>query len=400
MLLYYYLILWWSKQRHVHKALLWLRPAGVAAELVPALVMLAAEDEGRTEEPTERRREKERERGRVPKSAEIPAALVALGALIALFFSAGWILSGLAKMIQLYVGNFSELPAIDEAQLMPLLISLIRESAILLAPVFIIAMIMALVGNVAQTGFMFTLKPLEPDFSRIALTFKNLAQRVLFSRQVVVNLIKTIIKVVLLAWVSYFIIAGDFVAVMKSSGMGVGQSLKMLGFIAFKLAAILTFILLLMSLPDYLYQRYEFTESIKMTKQEVKEEYRETEGDPLVRQRQRQRLYQMMNRSMLNAVPEADVVITNPTHYAVALRYDNKRENAPRVIAKGVDQMAFLIRKKAAEHGVEIIPSPHLARQLYATVEINQEVPEQFYTVLLSIFKELYRKRELARAAR
>lgn len=358
---------------------------------LPVPILFAAEDEGRTEQPTERRWQKEREKGRVPKSPEIPAALVAIGGLIALFLSGSWFLTGLFSLIRRFVGNFSQLPAISEAELTPLLIFLIKETAILMAPLIIVVIIMGVAGNMAQTGLMFTLKPLQPDFKRIALTWDNFVKRVLFSRQVAMNLIKTIIKIAILAWVSYLIIAGDFTAVMKTGEMGVGESLRLLGFLAFKLALILAVVLFALSIPDYAYQRYEFIESIKMSRQDVKQEYKETEGDPLVKQRQRQVSHDLLKRGMLRKVPEANVVITNPTHYAVALRYE-QGYSAPIVLAKGVDALALIIKNLAKRHEVPIIENKPLARELYAVVEEGDAVPSQFYQALAEIFSMLMKE--------
>lgn len=370
--------------------------AGINKEIALfSLVLLAAEDEGRTEEPTERRREKEREKGRVPKSPEIPQALVILGALLILFFTASWVLGRIVGLIRLYVGNFHSLGGIDQSSLTKLFVFLTKETAYILIPVFLVAMLFAIIGNVVQTGFIFSLHPLKPDFSRIALSWRNLTQRVFFSRQVAVNLIKTIVKVILLSVVSYAIILSDFLAILKAPGMGVGESLRAVGFIGFKLALVLAILLLVLAIPDYFYQRFEFRESIKMTKQELKEELRETEGDPVVKQRQRQFHYNLLRRSMLKAIKEADVVITNPTHYAVALQYIPERDSAPRVIAKGVDYMAIRIRQIAQQEGIMVIPSPYLARSLYYTVPLNHEVPPELITTLAAIYREVYLARSI-----
>jgi len=349
----------------------------------------AAEDEGRTEEPTERRREKEREKGRVPKSPEIPSSLVALGGLVVLFLAGGFMLSGMIGMIRRFVGNFSILSTISETEMIPLLLSVSAQTALLMLPLLLVVTIMGIVGNVVQTGLMFTLKPLEPDFNRIALTWDNMMKRVFFSRQVAVNLVKTILKLALLGWVSYIIIMHDYLNVMKTGEMGVGESLRLISFLSFKLALILTLILFFLSLPDYLYQRYEFTESIKMTKQDIKQEYRESDGDPLVKQRQRRMAHDLLRRNMLQKVPEANVVITNPTHYAVAVRYIEGVDNGPIVVAKGEDNLALLIRSIAKRNEIPIVENKALARELYARVNVDQSIPEQFYTALAAIFKEI-----------
>jgi flagellar biosynthetic protein FlhB len=370
-------------------------PGSAQGDVLTWGVFFAAEDEGRTEDPTERKRQKEREKGRVPKSPEIPAALVTIGGLMVLFFLGQSMLKGLKEIMAYFLGNFAELGLRpDKESMITLLITVVTKSGMIMAPLLLIGMIMAVVGNVAQVGFMFTLKPIQPDFSRIKFSFQNMIRKVFFSRQIAVNLIKSLAKVILLAWVGYYIIYNDFLSLMKLSGMGVAQSLRELGYIAFKLLMILTVILLALAIPDYAYQRYEFTESIKMTKEEVKQETREMEGDPLTKQRRRQKSYDMYRRNMLKEVKKADVVITNPTHYAVALRYDPLFEDAPRVLAKGADHLAFMIRNLARQNEITIVENKPLARELYANVAEGELVPEQFYRVLIDIFVNIEGIRE------
>jgi len=358
-------------------------------------IFFAAEDEGRTEEPSERKRQKEREKGRVPKSPEIPASLVTIGGLMVLFFFGQWMLGGLKDIMIFFLGNFANLGLTpDKESLITLLITVVWKSSLILAPLLLVGMVMAIAGNVAQVGFMFTLKPIQPDFSRIKFSFQNMMKKVFFSRQIAVNLIKTLAKITLLAWVGYYIIANDFLSLMKLSGMGVVQSLRELGFIAFKLLMILSVILFALAIPDYAYQRYEFTESIKMTREEVKQETREMEGDPLTKQRRRQKTFDMYRRNMLKEVRKADVVITNPTHFAVALRYDPLFEDAPRVLAKGADHLAFMIRNLARQNDITIVENKPLARELYSNVIEGELVPEQFYRVLIDIFVNIEGIRE------
>ena len=364
-----------------------LKPAG--ADVLDGLYLFAAEDEGRTEEPTPRKREKEKEKGRVAKSAEIPSSLVALGGITVLFFLASWFLGGLANIMRKYLGGFNSLPAIGDGEITPMMVSLVQDTGYLLAPIFLIVMVMAIVGNVVQVGLMFTLKPLAFDFSRIKLDPASIIRKIFLSRQVAINLIKTLLKVGFLGVIAYFIIAEDFLQIMRVTDMGVADSLQTIGYIAFKLAIIMSIVLLVMSVPDYFFQRYEFTESIKMTKEEVKQEMKETEGDPLVKQRQRQRALEVLRRNMFEQVREADVVITNPTHFAIALRYDESREMAPRVLAKGDDHLAFVIRNIAKREEISIVENKPLARELFYNVNEGEEVPEQFYKALVEIFVNL-----------
>jgi len=350
-------------------------------------VFFAAEDEGRTEDPTERKRQKEREKGRVPKSPEIPASLVTIGGLMVLFFLGQWMFAGLKEIMIYYLGNFAVLDITwDKESLITMMISLSMKLGLIMAPILGMGMLMAIIGNVVQVGFLFTLKPIQPDFSRIKFDIQTMMRKVFFSRQIAINLVKTLAKVLLLTWVGYYIIANDFLTLMKMSSLGISQSLHELGLISFKLLIVLAVIMLVLAIPDYIYQRFEFKESIKMTKEEVKQETREMEGDPLTRQRRRQKTFDMYRRHMLKEVKKADVVITNPTHFAVALRYDPMFEDAPRVLAKGADHLAFMIRNLARQNDITILENKPLARELYANVAEGDLVPEQFYRVLIDIF--------------
>jgi len=364
-------------------------------DVISLSVFFAAEDEGRTEQPTERKRTKEREKGRVPKSPEIPAALVTIGALVIMYFLGRSMLGGLMDLMRYYLGNFAELGLSPGKETSVFLLgSILKKVAVILGPLMVMGVIMAIVGNVVQVGFLFSLKPIQPDFSKIKFDLQTMMRKVFFSRQIAVNLFKTLAKVFLLAWVGYYIIYNDFLDLMKLSSMGVAESLRSLGFIAFKLMMILSIILLVLAIPDYAYQRLEFTESIKMTKEEVKQETREMEGDPLTRQRRRQKSYEMYRRNMLKEVQKADVVITNPTHFAVALRYDPLLEDAPRVLAKGADNLAFMIRNLARLNDITIIENKPLARELYANVPEGEMVPEQFFRILIDIFVNIEGIRE------
>jgi flagellar biosynthetic protein FlhB len=360
-----------------------------------SLSMFAAEDEGRTEDPTELRRRREREKGRVPKSAEIPAALGTLGGLIVLFVSAGWIMTSLARMMKIYIGNFASLGVVQEATMIPMMITVAREFFLMLAPFFAAVMLLGIIGNVSQTGFMFSLEPLRPKLSNISFSFNRMVERIFFSKQIYVNLAKTIVKVVALTFVSYLVISDDFLSVMKTGHMGVGEALRSLGYMSFKLALILIIILLIMSIPDYMFQRSQFTESLKMTKQEVKQEFREQEGDPQIKARQRQRMQEALRTEMRQAVSTADVVITNPTHYAVAIKFEFDLEGTPpRLVAKGEDEIARIIREVAKRHDVPMYEDKPLARFIYDNVPLNQILPGNIFELLVKIVAAIPRLRE------
>lgn len=366
--------------------LVWAPQASPSGIDIFSLWMAAAEDEGRTEDPTELRRRREREKGRVPKSAEIPAALGTLAGLIVLFTSAGLILSSISRMMKIYIGNFSSLGVVTEATMIPMMLATAREFFMMLAPFFAAVMIMGIVGNISQTGFLFSLEPLRPKLSNISFSFNRMVERIFFSKQIYVNLTKTLIKLTLLIVVSYLIISDDFLGLMKTGRVGIAEALRSIGYMSFKLALILIIILLVMSIPDYLFQRSQFTESLKMTKQEVKQEYREQEGDPQIKARQRQRMQESMRNQMRQAVATADIVITNPTHYAVAIKFEFDIEGTPpKLVAKGEDEIARIIREVAKTNNVPMYEDKPLARFIYDRVEVNQLIPGELLELLARI---------------
>lgn len=288
--------------------------------------------------------------------------------------------------MKVYVGNFASLGAVQEATMIPMIITIAREFFLLLAPFFIAVMLLGVIGNISQTGFLFSLEPLRPKLSNISFTFNRMVERIFFSKQIYVNLAKTIVKVTLITFVSYLIISDDFLSVMKTGRMGVGEALRSLGYMSFKLALVLIIILLVMAIPDYLFQRSQFIESLKMTKQEVKQEFREQEGDPQIKARQRQRMQEALRTQMRQAVATADLVITNPTHYAVAIKFEFDMEGTPpRLVAKGEDEIARIIREVARRNDVPLYEDKPLARFIYDNVALDQILPGNLFELLVKI---------------
>lgn len=359
------------------------------------LQRFAAEDEGRTEDPTERRKREERERGNVPRSQDLPGALILLGSAVMLFLFAGFMAERIFQVFRIYLSRIASVgTGFGEEEVRLLLRDFFFQTGAIIFPVLIIAMILGVVGNLVQVGFMFTTRPLEFQLQRLIPDFK----RVLPVRRNFVNLIKVLVQVIAVGFLAYFIIIDDLIPMLKTSGMELRGAVALFGSIAFKLLIATGVFLFAISIPDYYYQRFEYLESLKMTISDVKREMKEDVGDPMLRQRQRERAMQMrQNRQMLDEVPTADVVITNPTHFAVALRYDPLQASAPLVVAKGLDSLALMIRRIARENGVHIEENPPLARALYDQVEIGEEIPENFFRSIVLIFQKLERFRRMAR---
>jgi flagellar biosynthesis protein FlhB len=351
------------------------------------LQWFAAEDEGRTEEPSEHKIRKAREEGKVARSGDVSSALVLLAGISALGLLGKSILENCVEMMRYYLSIAVSPNALSGSLFSGSLIWLAKIAL----PVIAIVFIVAIAGNVIQVGFLFTAKPITPDFSRIIPRFGRWVQRSFASMEALFNFAKSILKITVIALIGYLNISA---AVPKLTLLAMAPFLSGVGTIsqlAFRIVLEVSIVFLAFSAADYWFQRRQHMESLKMSKQEVKEERKMYEGDPLTRSRLRERMREIMRRTMLKSVPKADVVITNPTHYAIALEYNRALMVAPTVVAKGADLVAQKIKEVATENGVPIMENKPLAQALFKEVEIGDTIPEKFYDALSIILAEVYR---------
>ena len=351
------------------------------------LQWFAAEDEGRTEEPSEHKLRKAREEGKVARSGEVTSSLLLLVGIAALGLLATHILRVMIEMITFFLSN-SASPNAFSGGLASAFMSFFMK---LTLPVLAVLFLVAILGNVIQVGFLFTVKPITPDFGRIVPHFGRWLRRSVGSPESLFNLAKSIVKVAVIAVIAYLNIRGEIPRLTRLALAPFFSGVTVIAQIAFRLVLEVAIALLAFSAADYWFQRRQHIESLKMSKQEVKEERKMYEGDPLTRSRLRERMREIMRRNMLKAVPKADVVITNPTHFAVALEYNRAVMPAPTVVAKGADVMAAKIREVASDNGVAIIENKPLAQALYREVEIGDTIPEKFYEAMSTILAEVYR---------
>jgi flagellar biosynthetic protein FlhB len=352
------------------------------------LQWFAAEDEGRTEEPTEHKLRKAREEGKVAKSAEFTSTVVLLAGIATMGLVATYILKNVLDMLRYFLEHSTELDISRDGGLVNVFFGYFARITL---PVLAVAFVAALAGNVAQVGFLFSVKPITPDFNRIVPRVGRFFRRALFSGEAAFNLAKSIGKVVIIFVLAFLNIRAEvprIVMLLESSYL---LGLQLVAAIAFRIIVEAAIAMLIISIPDYLFQRRQHIESLKMSKQEVKEERKMYEGDPLIKSRLRERMRDLLTRNMMQAVPKADVVITNPTHYSVAVEYNRVTMAAPTVTAKGVDKIALKIRELARENGVPLVENRPLARILYQEVEIGDLIPESYYEVIAVILAEVYR---------
>ncbi|MCK5201318.1 MAG: flagellar type III secretion system protein FlhB, partial [Spirochaetales bacterium] len=233
-------------------------------------------------------------------------------------------------------------------------------------------------------------KPITPDLNKITPNFVKFVQKSFLSTEALFNLGKSLFKVAIISLIAYINISRELEHIMGFLSATFAYSFQAIAVISFKILIEAALAMLLLAIPDYFFQKKQHTESLKMTKQEVKEERKTTEGDPLVRNRLRERMREIMTQNMLQKVPEADVIITNPTHFAIGMEWSRESMTAPVVIAKGQDNMAQRIKSIARDNDVPIIENKPLARGLYAEVEIGEIIPEKYYQVMAVVFAEVY----------
>lgn len=359
------------------------------------LQLFAAEDEGRTEEPTEYKKRKAREEGKVVKTQELPGALVLLFGFFIFFILAKGIYKNTLQMMEYYLGLVPVVIRSDEniiflfKPLLPLILKLV-------GPILGIVFLAAFLGNIVQVGFQFTAKTIQPDLTRINPNPVRFFQRVLFTKQAAINMVKSIFKIAAIGAVAFLLIKKDIPSITKTLDMGLNQGLYLMVLLSFKLIMVVSGILLVLSIPDYIFQHRQHIEALKMTRQELKEERKLLEGDPLLRAKMREKQRAYAKRRMMQEVPKADVVITNPVHFATALKYEALKMSAPVCVAKGQDLVARRIKEIAMENDVPVVENKPLARELYKRVDIGDEVPDDLFAAVAEVLAFVYKLKKKA----
>ena len=348
---------------------------------------MAAEDEGRTEQPSEYKLEKARKEGRVAKSQEISGALVLLLCVVTIVFLSKWLFTEIITIFKFYFTQCSDYN-VKNPTFLPAFFNVFIKCVL---PVGLISAVSSVAANIIQTrGFIFSLKPIEPKFSKIVPKFGEYLKKTVFSLKGLFNVAKSFLKVGIIIFVAYLYIRKDlFVLIDIIDNGDVSGALGQVARMAAQILITVAVLFLVLSIPDYFVQRHDFMEEMKMTKQEVKEEYKEMEGDPEVKSKLQQMQRQLLSQNIRQAVSESDVVIANPTHFAVALKYDNAIAESPVVNAKGEDSTALLIRRIAEENDVPVVENRPMARELYTNVEVGAIIPEIYYNTIAVIYAHL-----------
>lgn len=344
--------------------------------------------EERTEPATAKKRKEAREKGQVVKSRELITAFLLLITFIGLRLFSNIIFEDLSSvLIKFFSFDFFSVDKLEIEGVMEIYRYSVLMFVKIMAPILLITAFTAIVFNLLQVGFLFTLKPLAPKFNKLNPIegFKRI-----FSAHSLAELIKSILKIVIIGYVVYDYFISNYNSIPNLLGMSLEESVKFIGNTIVNTGIRVAVVLIIISVFDYIFQYFQHEKNLKMTKQEIKEEYKQVEGNPQIKSKIREKQRQMALRRMMSEVPKADVIITNPTHYAIAIKYDSNVSEAPLVIGKGKDLIAQKIKDTAKKHSVPIIENKPLAQALYKSVDIGREIPMELYKAVAEILAFVY----------
>lgn len=352
-------------------------------------------DEGtgeKTEQATPRRREDARKKGQIFKSVDLSSAVIIIVGSIAFYLSFAFMVKELASFTRFYLIERSNLVFnLEFVRVMFLEVLLI--TAKISFPVILSVFLAALLINYLQVGFLFSPEALSFNLERLnpVTGFKQK-----FSKRALVELIKSLLKVIITSYIVFGILKRDFYILPAYIDMSLKEMFINLGQIFLEITVKVGVAFVIIGILDYLYQWFEHENSLKMSKYDIKQEYKQVEGDPHIKSRQKQIQRSIAMKRMMSEVPQADVVITNPTHFAVVLKYEPERMQAPMVVAKGQDFIALKIREIALANGVIVTENPPLARALFHTVEINEVIPAELFQAVAEVLAFVYKQKRIA----
>jgi len=348
-----------------------------------------ADDLEKTEEPTSKKIGDARKEGNVPKSVDTSGFITLLVAVVATWSFFGWIIQHLKEIYNYYISFIGQ--EITPSFVINITIHTIFELGLMIIPIALPVAIAGLLAAWMQFGLLFTTKPLVPDFGKInpIKGIKNL-----ISLKKLIEGLKITLKVTAV-FAAAFTVFFDFIEELQSViRASLPQQLVWLSDRVIILSIVMLSLLLVLAFIDLIFVRYNYFKGLRMSKQEVKDEMKQMEGNPEIKAKIRQKMMEMSRQRMFAEIPNADVVITNPTHFAVALQYKEQEGRAPKVVAKGADLIALRIKKIAREHNVQIVENPPLARELYKNVDIDEEIPEQFYQAVAEVLAFVYKAKQ------
>lgn len=352
--------------------------------------MSESSDEDKTEDPTPRRLEDAKKKGQVAFSREVSNffMIMTLTLIISLFFP--WMLKMSSENLTKYISHASEME-VNAIGFYDITIMIYKDFASAIAMPFLFLIAAALGSSLIQNGFHVSYEPITPKLEKLSLIkgFKRM-----FSMRSFVEFLKGLIKITIVGVVAYYAVKGEFDKLKKTPSMETGEILIYTGKLVMNIMINCCIAIFFIAILDFLYQKFEHIKQLRMSKHEIKEEYKQQEGDPHIKGKLKQIRMEKARKRMMAAVPTADVVITNPVHYAVALKYDTEKGNAPIVVAKGIDKVAERIKELAKENDVPLVRNPTLARALHADVELEDEVPFVHYQAVAEVISYIYKLKQ------
>ncbi|USK71657.1 flagellar biosynthesis protein FlhB [Peribacillus asahii] len=341
----------------------------------------------KTEKATPKKRQDSRKKGQVAKSQDINTAINLLAVFGVLVITGPFMYEQIFGLMREFLQNMM-LESVTEENIQVMVYEILKMMVLTLAPVFVTAMIAGMLANIMQVGFMFSTETIQFKLEKLdpIKGFKRIV-----SMRAMVELLKSILKISIVGFIAFFVLWNRMDEVMVLSHIAVSDALVLLADITIKMGLYAAVALFCIAILDYLYQKYDFEKNIRMSKQDIKDEHKNSEGDPLIKSKIKQKQRQMAMQRMMQEVPNADVVITNPTHFAIALKYDEQKSDAPLVVAKGVDFVAQKIKYIAKENDVIMVENRPLARALYDQTEVGQAIPEEFFKAIAEILAFVYK---------
>ncbi|WP_404450084.1 flagellar biosynthesis protein FlhB [Sutcliffiella horikoshii] len=341
----------------------------------------------KTEKATPKKRQDTRKKGQVAKSADVNTSFVLIAVFLCLFAIGPWMKE---EMIRLLKHSFQVylLEEVTVQKVHMIFIELMMQLVWVMGPIMLAAILGAVIANYLQVGPLFSTEAIHMKLNKLdpIQGFKRI-----YSVRAIVEFVKSMLKIVFVGIITFSILWMSLEEVLILSQKNLHEAFAFIGTLTVRMGLFAGGALLFLSIFDYLYQKFDYEKNIRMSKHDVKDEYKKAEGDPLIKSKIKQKQREMAMQRMMQDVPGADVIITNPTHYAIALKYDESKEDAPIVLAKGVDFVARKIKEKAKEHNIVTVENKPLARSLYSQAEIGDAIPEEFFQAVAEILAYVYR---------
>ncbi|MER2171606.1 MAG: flagellar biosynthesis protein FlhB [Psychrobacillus psychrodurans] len=342
----------------------------------------------KTEKATPKKRQDSRKKGQVLKSPDVTSAIVLLSVFVFLFFFASFLRTEIFSFFSVTFTKYMLIETLTIDTAIIIYKDMLLEMAMVLLPIMLVAVVAAVAANYFQFGLLFTTEPLKFDLKKID-PIKGLKR--IFSLKAIIELLKSILKISFIGSVTTLILWMNLEQVLSLSFKTAWDTLSTVGWLTGTMGIAASCVLLFISILDFFYQKYGYEKNLKMSKQDIKDEHKNSDGDPIIKSRIRQRQREMAMRRMMQEIPTADVVITNPTHFAIALKYDDESMDAPTVVAKGVDFVAQKIKLIAKENNVVMVENRPLARSMYDQVEVGQRIPDEFFKAVAEVLAYVYR---------